>query len=176
MVFTTPHSAPPLCGDAAVDGAFSLLDSLQIPYAWVSHTPAYTMEDCDAISAALEISICKNLFLCNRQKTAFYLLTMPANKPFVSKDVSHQLGSSRLSFAPEELMADLIGCNSGSASILGLAYDRERKVQLVMDRAVCDAPWFGCHPCNNAYSLRMSTHDVLEKLLPAMGHTPVFVE
>ena len=150
--------------------AFALLDQLKIPYQRVEHGFADTMEDCAAISDVLGIRICKNLFLCNRQKTDFYLLTMPEDKPFRTKDLSHQIGSSRLSFAPPEAMEELLGCTPGSASVLGLMNDKEHRVRLIMDRETYEAADFGCHPCKNDGSLRIKTADLLRVFLPHTGH------
>ena len=156
--------------------AFALLEQLHIPYTRVEHDTANTMEDCAIISDVLGIRICKNLVLCNRQKTAFYLLTMPEDKPFITKNLSHQIGSSRLSFAPAEDMERLIGCTPGSASVLGLMNDGEHQVKLLMDKEVYEAEWFGCHPCKNDGSLRMKTADLLNIFLPHTGHTVTVVE
>ena len=156
--------------------AFDLLEELGIPYDRVSGDPADNMEKCAAVSEVLGTPICKNLFLCNRQKTAFYLLTMPGGKPFQTKVLSAQLGTTRLSFAPPELMGSMLRCTPGSASVLGLAYDTERRVRLVMDRAVHDAAWFGCHPCKNDASLRLRTEDLLHVFLPHTGHDVTVVD
>lgn len=168
---TAPSEAP-----EKVRESFALLDALRIPYSRVEHEEAETMEACAAISDALGIRICKNLFLCNRQKTDFYLLTMPEDKPFRTKDLSAQIGSSRLSFAPAELMEELIRCTPGSASVLGLAYDTDCRVRLLMDRETYEAEWFGCHPCLNTGSLRMKTADLLNVFLPHIRHTVTVVE
>ena len=171
MEISEIRTAAPAAGRAAVElETFALLDRLHIPYAWVAHETADTIADCDVVSEVLGISICKNLFLCNRQKTAFYLLTMPGDKPFQTKVLSAQLGTTRLSFAPPEEMESMLRCTPGSASVLGLAYDTERRVRLVMDRAVHDAEWFGCHPCKNDASLRLRTEDLLRVFLPHTGH------
>ena len=137
---------------------------------------ANTMEDCAIISDALGIRICKNLVLCNRQKTSFYLLTMPEDKPFLTKNLRQQIGSSRLSFAPAEEMERLLGCTPGSASVLGLMNDKEHQVRLLMDKDVYEAEWFGCHPCKNDGSLRIKTADLLNVFLPHTGHTVTVVE
>ena len=134
------------------------------------------MEDCAAVGKALEGTICKNLFLCNRQQTAFYLLTMPGDKPFHTKDLSAKLGCARLSFGPPEDMERLLGVTPGSATVLALQNDTAGEVALVIDRAVLQAPRFGCHPCINTSSLAFSTQDLTEKLLPALGHAPVLVD
>ena len=155
---------------------YDKLEELGISFTRVDHDHADTMEDCLLIERTLGARICKNLFLCNRQKTAFYLLTMPGGKPFQTKVLSAQLGTTRLSFAPPELMGSMLRCTPGSASVLGLAYDTERRVRLVMDRAVHDAAWFGCHPCKNDASLRLRTEDLLHVFLPHTGHDVTVVD
>lgn len=177
MKISELYSTAPDSSHGAVElAAFALLDELCIPYDRIEHDTADTMEACSAISDALGIRICKNLFLCNRQKTNFYLLTMPEDKPFRTKDLSQQIGSSRLSFAPPEEMLDLIGCTPGSASVLGLMHDEAHQVRLLMDREVAEAEWFGCHPCKNDGSLRIKTHDLLQIFLPHTGHEPTLVD
>ena len=177
MQISPLYNTPPAAGSVPqVLESFALLDQLGIPYSRVEHEPADTMEACAAISDALGIRICKNLLLCNRQKTSFYLLTMPEDKPFVTKELSAQIGSSRLSFAPAEMMEALIGCTPGSASVLGLAYDKENRVRLLMDRETYDAEWFGCHPCKNDGSLRITTADLLNKFLPHVRHDVTVVD
>lgn len=170
------ESAPEggLCAEER--GTFALLDKLGIAFTAVRHSTAETMEDCAAISSVLGVRICKNLFLCNRRKTEFYLLAMPGNKSFHTRDLSSQIGSSRLSFAPPEDMVRLLGCRPGSASVLGLANDTAHQVRLLMDRPVAEAEWFGCHPCKNECSLRIKTTDLLERFLPFTGHDVLLVD
>lgn len=155
--------------------AFDLLDTLGIDYDRVSHDAAFNMELCADVSAVLGVSVCKNLFLCNRQKTSFYLLCMPPDKPFHTKDFSAQINSSRLSFAPEDSLWELLHCHPGSATVLGLANDTEHRVQLLLDREVYDAPYMSCHPCICTSTLKLKTSDVLTRLLPHTGHTPIVV-
>ena len=155
---------------------YESLARLEIPFTRVDHEAAFTMEDCAAISAALEVHICKNLLLTPRNRSAFYLLCLPAENSFSTKDFSKLIGSSRLSFATEEDLVALLGCHAGSASVLGLMNDTEHRVTLAIDRAVAEDEWFGCHPCKNTSSLRLKTRDVLEKFLPATGHEAVIVD
>lgn len=155
---------------------YDCLARLNIPFTRADHEAAFTMEDCAAISEALGVSICKNLLLTPRNRSAFYLLCMPADKPFSTKDFSKLIGSSRLSFATEEDLVALLGCHAGSASILGLMNDTEHRVTLAIDRAVAEAEWFGCHPCKNTSSLRLKTADVLHTFLPDTGHEAIIVE
>ena len=154
---------------------YEFLDSLNIEYGRVDHESAMTMEVCEQIDKVLGASTCKNLFLTNRQQTDFYLLLMPGDKPFKTKDLSAQIGSARLSFASYEQMEKYLGTTPGSASVLGLLCDSDCEVRLLVDRDVLKAEYFGCHPCKNTSSLKIKTTDVFEKIIPALKHTPEFV-
>lgn len=154
---------------------YDLLDQLHIPFQRTDHAPATTMEVCNVIDAVLEVLICKNLFLCNRQKTRFYLLLMPGDKPFKTKDLSKQLGVARLSFGSPEDMERLLDVTPGSVSVMGLMNDPDNQVQLVIDSEVLEQEWFGCHPCNNTSSLKLKTADMVEKFLPAVRHDYITV-
>ena len=149
---------------------YDLLDELGIEFWHVDHAPADNMEICAKIDETLEATICKNLFLCNRQKTNFYLLMTPGDKPFKTKELSHQIGSARLSFAGPEDMEQYLDITPGSVSILGLMNDKENHVQLLVDEDVLKGEWLGCHPCINTTSLRLRTADAFGPLLKATGH------
>ena len=155
---------------------YDLLDGLGVEYDRVDHVPAMTMEDCKEVDEILESMVCKNLFLCNRQETAFYLLMIPDTKVFHTKDLSAQIGSARLSFAKPEYMEKFLDITPGSVSVLGLMNDKEQQVKLLIDEEVLDSEYFGCHPCINTSSLRMRTADLIEKVLPAMEHDFVKVK
>ena len=150
---------------------YDYLDSLGITYERVDHEPAETMEACAAIDEALSPAvICKNLFLCNAQKTAFYLLMIPGDKKFKTKELSHQIQSSRLSFAPAEYMEKFLDITPGSVSVLGLMNDTEHQVRLLVDEDVLGEEYFACHPCINTSSLRFHTRDIFETFTQAVGH------
>ena len=149
---------------------YDLLDSLGVEYDRVDHAPAMTMEDCKEVDEILESMVCKNLFLCNRQETAFYLLMIPDTKVFHTKDLSAQIGSARLSFAKAEYMQQLLDITPGSVSVLGLMNDTAHKVQLLIDEDVLASEYVGCHPCINTSSLRLRTRDLVEKILPTIEH------
>ena len=149
---------------------YDLLDSLSISYDRVDHQAMMTIAQCEEVDKSLGISICKNLFLCNQQKTKFYLLLMPGMKKFVTKEVCKLIPSPRLSFANETYMEEFLNITPGSVSIMGLMNDKENRVKLLIDREVAEAEYLGCHPCINTSSLKMKTKDVLERFLPAVGH------
>ena len=154
---------------------YDLLDSLGIEYQRIDHKEANTMEICREIDVVLQATICKNLLLCNRQCTAFYLLMIPGDKVFKTKDLSAQIGSSRLSFAGPEYMEQFLDITPGSVSVLGLMNDKENKVQLLMDEDVLKGEYIGMHPCINTSSLRFTIRDLMEKVIPALGHEPRMV-
>lgn len=155
---------------------YDLLDELQIPYLRVDHDVMPTIEACRDVDKLLEVEICKNLFLCNAQKTRFYLLLMPGTKQFKTKELSKQINSSRLSFAGPEFMEEFLDITPGSVSVMGLMNDKNNRVQLLIDREVAEAEYMGCHPCINTASLKLRTEDVLKKFLPAVGHEALFVD
>lgn len=155
---------------------YDFLDKLGIEYLRTDHEPAYNMEICNEIDAVLGVLICKNLFLCNRQKTKFYLLMMPGDKKFKTKELSSQINSARLSFAEPEDMLKYLDIEPGAVSIMGLMNDREHEVQLLIDEDVLKGEFLGCHPCVCTSSLRLRTEDVIERFLPAVGHTFITVQ
>lgn len=150
---------------------YDFLDKLNIPYQRVDHDEATTMEVCAEIDKALQATICKNLFLCNRQKTDFYLLMMPGDKTFKTKELSHQIGSARLSFASPADMEKYLDITPGSVSIMGLINDDANAVQLLVDEDVLKGEYVGCHPCINTSSIRIKTDDLFGIVLEAMHHT-----
>ena len=150
---------------------YDLLDSLGIEYERVDHEEANTMEACLAIDEVLAPAvICKNLFLCNAQKTKFYLLMIREDKKFLTKDISKQINSARLSFGPAEYMEQFLDITPGSVSVLGLMNDKENNVTLLVDEDVLKAEYFGCHPCINTSSLRLKIADVFGPFLKAVNH------
>ena len=154
---------------------YDLLDSLGIRYHHIDHEAAMTMEACAAVDVAMGTAMCKNLMLCNRQKTAFYLLLLPGDKVFRTSVLSKQIGSSRLSFADGAFMEEYLDITPGSLSVLGLMNDHAHHVELLIDEDVLKDEYIGCHPCINTSSLRIPTADLMEKIIPAMGHAPRMV-
>lgn len=168
----------PAANDGRLDKeirCYDLLDSLGVTYQRIDHEAAMTMEACAAIDEILDAVICKNLLLCNRQCTAFYLLMIAGDKHFKTSVLSKEIGSSRLSFAAPEYMEQYLDITPGSLSVLGLMNDKEHHVELLIDEDVLHSEYFGCHPCINTSSLRLKTSDLLEKIIPAMGHPPRIV-
>ena len=149
---------------------YDLLDSLGIDYRRIDHEAAMTMEACEEIDRVLDAVICKNLLLCNRQCTDFYLLMLPGDKHFKTSVLSREIGSSRLSFGNETYMEKYLDITPGSVSVLGLMNDKEHHVQLLIDEDLLKEPYIGCHPCINTSSLRFRTADLMEKILPTVHH------
>lgn len=154
---------------------YELLDELGIAYVRADHERAETMEACREIDEALDVLMCKNLFLCNRQKTSFYLLMMPGDKPFKTKELSSQIGSARLSFASAEDMEKYLDILPGAVSVMGLMNDHDNQVQLLVDEDVLTGEFIGCHPCVNTSSLKLKTEDIFTTYLNAVKHQAITV-
>lgn len=155
---------------------YDLLDRLEVEYTCIDHEAIFTIEGCRSIDSVLGIHLCKNIFLCNTQKTKFYLLMMPGEKRFVTKDFCHQIESPRLSFAPQEYMEEYLDITPGSVSVMGLMNDHEHHVQLVIDKDVLEEEFLGFHPCINTTSMRITMKDLVEKFLPAVEHDYLTVD
>ena len=149
---------------------YDFLDRLGIEYQRTDHERADNMEACNEIDAVLGVIICKNLFLCNRQKTKYYLLMMPGDKKFKTKELSKQINSARLSFADADAMLEFLDIEPGAVSIMGLMNDRNNAVQLLIDEDVLEDEYIGCHPCVCTSSLKIKTGDIIDKFLPETGH------
>lgn len=170
------HALPPSEREEKELNVYKKLASLGIEYTGLDHDRADTMEICELIEKRLGAEICKNLFLCNRQQTAFYLLMTPGKKVFKTKFLSEQIHSSRLSFADAEHMRELLNVTPGSVSVFGLMYDTGHRVQLLIDKELLKQEYIGCHPCVNTSVLKLRTEELLNVFLPAIGVSPQFVE
>lgn len=160
----------------AENGVYDFLDSIGVDYTTLCHPAAFTMEECEAVRSAIQAPVFKNLFLTNKQQTLFFLLMIPAGKPFKTKYLSSQLGCARLSFAPEEAMERYLHIHPGAVSPLGLIWDKDCAVRLIVDSDLKGTDRYACHPCVNTASVAMTLTDLLEKVIPATGHTPTWVD
>lgn len=149
---------------------YDFLDKLGISYDTMCHVAAFTMDECQEVEKNLGAPICKNLFLCNRQQTQFYLLMLPGEKHFKTKFLSSELGCARLSFATEDHMVELLGIHPGAVSPMGLMNDKDKNVLLVVDKDLLASEFIGCHPCVNTATLKIKMKDLLEKIVPATNH------
>ncbi len=155
---------------------YNLLERLDVPFERVDHDAVGTIEGCAEIEKLLDIEICKNLFLRNSKGDQYYLLMLPGGKHLVTKDLAKKIGSTRLSFGTPEKMEEYLDITPGSVSVLGLMNDHENNIQLLVDNDIKKWEYFGCHPCINTSSLKIKTADLFSKILPAVGHEPVFVD
>lgn len=158
------------------EDCYDLLDKLGIRYQRMDHTPADSIDECKLLEPTLQVKATKNLFLRNRARTLWYLLMMPGDKPFHTRDLIGQMGIQRLSFGEEDMLESMLNLTPGSVSIMGLMYDKNKQVKLLIDREIIQNEYMRCHPCINTSTLRIRTDDVLNKLLPFIGHYPMIVE
>lgn len=154
---------------------YETLEELKIPYYRVETEPLISMEDCLVINEKLQMKTVKTLFLCNQQKTKFYLCIMPGDKRFDCKVFSRALQIARVSFGSEQLMNELLETQIGACSIFSALIDKENKVQIVIDQDVLKEEDYGCSDGTTTGYMKIKTKDVLEKILPYAHHTPIIV-
>ena len=155
---------------------YQILDKLKISYERVDNDVVETMEECEENDKALGTEIRKSIFLCNKKKTSFFLVVLPANKSLDTNTLSKKIGVPHLSFASGELMKEHLGTKPGSASVMGLINDEDDYVQLIVDKEVAQEEWFGCNPGINTSHLKMKTEDLLNKFLPQIRHKAKIME
>ena len=163
-------NAPEQMADPTEKKVFQLLDKLKISYECVTNDVVETMEECKEIDEALGTEVRKSIFLCNKKKTSFFLVVLPAEKSLDTAALGNKIGVSKLSFAPPESMEELLGAHPGSASVMGLVNDEDDYVQLIVDKEVAEEEWFGCNPGINTAHLKMKTSDLLNIFLPKIHH------
>jgi Ala-tRNA(Pro) deacylase len=154
---------------------YAALERLEIPFARIDNDPAVTMEDCEAVDAALGVPTVKTLLLCNRQQTTFYLYVMPGDKPFITKEFGAALQISRVSFAPADKLQEFLGTEVGATTPLSLVADPEKRVRLIIDKAAVAPEAIGFPDGTTTCYMRMRTADLLGKFIPAAGHEPTFI-
>lgn len=154
---------------------YELLDNINIEYYYIDHKPLMNMDECKKVEKILGAMICKNVFLCNRQMTNFYLLMMPGDKKFITKDISKKLGCSRLSFAKEDMLLKYLNISPGSVSILGLMNDKENNVKLIIDKEILRDDYIGVHPCINTSTLKIKTEELLHVFLNDVKHDYIVI-
>ncbi len=152
------------------------LDANGVPYRLYEHARADTIDDCLAMPfIGPGVTICKNVFLCNRQQTQYYLMLLRPGTPFRTAVVSKALGVSRLSFAPDAALADILRLSAGSVSPLGLRYDAHRRAALCYEAAVRDTPEIAFHPCDNTATVIFAQDVFWARVVPLMGVEPIDV-
>ncbi len=175
-VSETKNTPPERFKTAFQEGVYNVLERLGIEFLRVDNEPAVTMEDCIAIDAALNVKTVKTLLLCNRQKTNFYLFITEGDKPFVTKDFSRKLEISRTSFAPAEMLGEMLGCEVGSTTVLTLHNDKNNKIQLVIDKAVLTYEYYGCTDSTTTSYMRIKTDDLINKYIPYSKHEAIIID
>lgn len=171
-IYTT---APQQFHTSLQEKTYQALQHLQIPFERVETDEAITMQDCVQIDAKLDMQMVKTLFLCNRQQTAFYLFVTAGDKPFRAKDFSAALDIARVSFAPAELMEQMLGTKVGAATVFSALIDTENTVQVVFDKEVLSEEWYGCSDGTTTGYMKVKTDQILHRFLPYTKHAPLIV-
>lgn len=155
---------------------YECLQILHIPFTRVDTDVAISMDDCVAINERLGVDMVKTLFLCNRQKTRFYLCILPGSKAFRASDFSRALDVPRVSFAPSDLLESMLGTKIGAATVFGALQDVTGSVRIIFDQEVASAAWYGCSDGTTTSYLKLRTDDVLHRILPYADHSCTYVD
>ena len=158
------------------EAVYAFLDGLGIAYRVAAHAPAYTMADCAAIDATFGALMVKNIFLTTKSRKRYWLCITRPDARFHTSDISKQVGSPRLSFAPEDMLFARLRCHGGSASPLGLIFPEARGVGLIVDKALYTVETLAFHPCDNTRTVAMAGRDFFGRFLPETGAEVVNVE
>lgn len=150
---------------------YEFLDNLGVPYEKYEHEAIMTIEAAKELDKKMGLEICKNLFLSTRHSTEFYLLLMVGSKKFNTGKVSKQINVPRMTFAGDDYMLEYLDIRPGSVSPLGLMNDKGNNVNLLIDEDVLNMEKIAVHPCVNTATLVINTKDLIEKILPACGHS-----
>ncbi len=172
-IFTT---SPKEYKNKIQERVYKTLDELSIAYERVETDEAITMEDCIEIDKKLNMKMVKTLFLCNRQETNFYLYITTGDKKFDSKKFSQELEISRVSFAKEEKMSEMLGTKIGAATIFSSLIDNDLKVQIVIDKDVLNEEYYGCSDGTTTGYMKIKTDDIINKVLPYSKHKEIIIE
>lgn len=154
---------------------YQTLQALHIPFQRVETDEAITMDDCIQINQALDMKMVKTLFLCNRQKTDFYLFITSGDKPFHTKIFSRALNISRVSFTPADLMEDILGTKIGAATVFSALTDQDHILKIVFDQDVANDEWYGCSDGTTTGYMKIKTSYMLNQILPFINHVPIII-
>lgn len=155
---------------------YTRLDEMGIAYQKIEHAAVFTMQDCAPGEERLHAVTPKNCFLTTKHQDAYYLCLLSPAARFKSSDISHQIGSTRLHFGPEDALMRLLRARPGAVSPMGLIFDEKCEVELLVDSALKSADRLAFHPCDNTRTLAMAAADFFHVFLPAVHHAPRFVE
>ena len=145
----------------ARDIVFDKLDGLGIRYSVIEHPPVYTIEEMDSLGIFDGVNICKNLFVRNDKGNKHYLIVIGKSKQANLKNISSQIGASRLSFASEERLSKYLGLKKGEVTPLGIINDPEHSVIIILDKDLDDGKPLGVHPNDNTATVILSFNDLV---------------
>ena len=145
-----------------------------IEYVRYEHPPVFTCEEEAQNVPESGAARTKNLFMRDRRGKRHLLLVTTCEKTVSIASFAETAGVDRLSFASPERLMKYLGVEPGSVTVLGLAHEAAREVELFIDADVWAAPSIHAHPLRNDATLVL-THDALVRFLAATGHEPRIV-
>ena len=154
---------------------FAFLDRLGIAHSTVTHAPLFTVDQSQALRGTIPGGHTKNLFLKDK-KDALFLVTALEDAQIDLTSLHRRLGASgRFSFGAAELLRATLGVEPGAVTPFGAINDTERRVTVVLDRAMMQHATLNCHPLVNTMTTSIA-RDGLVKFLEATGHSPGVIQ
>jgi len=151
------------------------LDSHGFAYERLEHPAVFTCTEADLYHAGVEAVSTKNLLLCDKKGRRFFLAVTACEKTVKLDELAAQLGVSHLRFGSEETLLRLLGVTRGSVTMMGLANDTSRQVELWIDASIWQGEHFLNHPLVNTATLILSKAE-LERFFEITGHIPRFFD
>ena len=140
---------------------YETLEALGIPFDYVEHPEAPTVEIAKRYCTALEGKHCKNLFFRNHKGNRHYLVIFDCDHDLAIHDLEKRLHQGKLSFASEARMDKYLGLRPGSVSPFGLLNDAEHHVYVFLDKHLLQQERVSFHPNDNRASLSLRVSDFI---------------
>lgn len=154
---------------------FAFLDGLSIAVTTRTHPPLFTVADSQKLRGEIAGAHTKNLFLKDK-KDNFFLVTVDEDAEVDLKQIHHVIGAaSRVSFGRPEALMELLGVVPGAVTAFGVINDTEKRVKLVLDEGLMQAPVINAHPLTNEATTSITASDLLA-FARATGHEPAILK
>lgn len=150
------------------DEIMTRLSELGIQYEHYTHEPVKGVSDRFSLGLTFDARVCKNLLVSPRNESRFLLLMVPFEKPVDLKGVRDEFKTSRLQFAPEARLAELLNQKQGTVGVCGVIHDIGNCIEVVFDTSLQDNARIAMHPGVNTETVVMSFPD-LERYVHSCG-------
>ena len=156
-----------MSGPKTPEDLFAFLDAHGIAHSTLEHPAVFRVGEGQEIKDALPGGHTKNLFLKDA-KDQLWLISALGETQIDLKRLPPTIGSARLSFGREELLHQYLGVRPGSVTLFAMINDTDRRVRLVLDKALFDHATVNFHPLTNTATTAVSREGMMA-FLAALG-------